>query len=142
MARDLVLDDKLWQQVKRQMIKAGAKSVDVGVFGELAIVAAAHEFGTATIPERSWLRATFEEQRDEIQKELGKILGLISNGKLDPSAGLQAAGELIASRARAKITQGDHLEPPLQSATVARKGSSRPLVDTGQLVQSIAAKVR
>jgi hypothetical protein len=61
------------------------------------------------------------------------------------NAELMAIHEFGAPRAtvpdlRAHVRAG--LEPPLQPATIRRKGSSTPLIDSGRLLQSFAYEVR
>jgi hypothetical protein len=38
---------------------------------------------------------------------------------------------------RKRITEGEGIPPPLAESTVKEKGSSRPLVDTGQLWRAL-----
>ena len=45
-------------------------------------------------------------------------------------------GEMTKGDVQTEIRSGDFA--PLKPATIKRKGSSRPLIDTGQMVQSIA----
>ncbi|MDF7681191.1 hypothetical protein PT300_11600 [Enterobacteriaceae bacterium ESL0689] len=49
-------------------------------------------------------------------------------------------GEKLAGEVKRKIQSG--IAPPLDPKTIARKGSSRPLIDTGNLLQSITYEVR
>lgn len=48
----------------------GDTAVHVGVFGEEAVIAATHEFGSfaKNIPERSYLRSTFNEKKKDVEK--------------------------------------------------------------------------
>ncbi len=128
--------------------------VDVGVFAEVgalphtgadgltvAGVAAVHEFGTADgrIPERSFLRATFDANNSRYAGMAKRIAARVVDGE-DPEGLLTALGLTIAGDVQERIAAG--IEPTLAPATVARKGSSTPLIDTGRLRQSISSRVR
>ncbi|MEM8168046.1 hypothetical protein Q4R38_18910, partial [Morganella morganii] len=49
-------------------------------------------------------------------------------------------GEKLSGEVKRKIQSG--INPELDPKTVARKGSSKPLIDTGNLLQSITYEVR
>lgn len=104
-------------------------------------VAAVHEFGapSAGIPQRSFVRATVDEQRPEIERLQKALAAQVLAGKLDPSAALELLGAKVAAMVQTRIAAG--IGPALKPETIARKGSSKPLVDTGQLRSSITWKV-
>ena len=54
---------------------------------------------------------------------------------------LRVAGAFLEGRIKEKITEGDPDWPPLRPETIKRKGSSKPLIDTGKLRASITHKV-
>ena len=109
---------------------------------ELAYI---HEFGSpkANIPERSFIRRTFNEP--EGKAELGalyaKLAKAVINGKMTAEKAIELLGMTMAAMVKKRITVYG-LWPPNHPDTVARKGSSTPLVDTGQLVGSITYEVR
>ena len=110
-----------------------------GDSGKLSLleVAVIHEFGApaAAIPARSFIRATIDEKRAEIEK-LQRVLGAqVATGKLAEEQALSALGAKVAGWIQARIAEG--IDPPLSAATVAKKKSSKPLIDTGQLRSSI-----
>ncbi len=102
---------------------------------DLVIVAASNEFGTDTIPERSFIRSTFEENRDRLAEISAAEADAILTGKKDVKTSLHLMGEFHAGQIQAKI----HSHPPPENApaTIGRKGSTGTLVDTGNLAQSI-----
>ena len=59
---------ELLSQIDHRM--DGKDTVEVGVFGSKAKIAVHHEFGTpkANIPERSFMRSTFNEQKPKLVK--------------------------------------------------------------------------
>ncbi len=106
----------------------------------VAMVAAAHEFGNAQVPERSFLRSTFDEQQKNYIKMASKLFKKAVDGKIDAEQiadliGLEAAADVV-DKINAIQT------PPNTDATILKKGSSNPLVDTGHLKQSIRHEVR
>lgn len=122
--------------------KGGEREVGPdGTPGDLTVaeIAAIHEFGTQdrSVPERSFLRSTFDEKREELAK-MGKALLLrVLDGKLTVRQALEAMGMKLAAETKKKITAGAGIPPPLRPSTVAAKGSDRPLVDTGRLLNAI-----
>ncbi len=128
--------------------------VKVGVFGAEAsksrgdknnlYLAQVHEFGAdlpngGRIPERSFLRGTARAERKNIARDQGKILDAFLKGQVKIEVALAILGETIVNRVRKRIKDG--INPKLKPATVRRKGSSVPLIDTGQLINSIAYAV-
>jgi hypothetical protein len=162
--------DRGWDSLKKAMLleKHGASYVKVGVLGgaknertpantvrqsdntvhtgrdftnvELAVI---HEYGApaAGIPERSFLRSTFFGGRPTYIAMLRVLLKKVYEQKMELKRALGLVGSKIAGDVKRRITQGAGIPPPLKSATIARKGSSRPLVDTGQLKNSITWEV-
>lgn len=106
---------------------------------EIGIV---HEFGApeAGIPERPFIRPTLEVHGHEYRKMIrdglaSKVLkGQMTAERLFNIVGMKAAADI-----KARIREG--IDPPNADSTVERKGSSTPLVDTGQLINSISWEV-
>ena len=91
------------------------------------------------IPERSYLRAGFDAHADEIHGKMEHLLGLVLEGKSTGRHALNVLGGFVATRIQAYLT--DLKTPPLAESTIKRKGSSNPLIDTGQLRDSITWQV-
>lgn len=91
------------------------------------------------IPERSYLRAGFDAHADEIHGKMEHLLGLVLEGKTTGRHALNVLGGFVATRIQAYLT--DLKTPPLAEPTIKRKGSSNPLIDTGQLRDSITWQV-
>ena len=102
-----------------------------------ATVAAVHEFGSADgrVPERSFLRSTLAEMRVVIFKLYKKRLPDVIEERVGMRHVQSEVGQLMVGAVIAKIAKGI---PPRNSAkTIAKKKSSKPLIDTGHLRQSI-----
>lgn len=110
----------------------------------MAELGAIHEFGAprANIPERSFLRATADAKRLEWMALLERSLRLAVAGRLTVDQAMGIVGQQAVADVVARIREGAGIPPPLQQATIDRKGSSRPLVDTGRLVQAISYEVK
>lgn len=103
----------------------------------VAQIAAVHEFGApnAGIPERSFLRAGIARNVSKYKALNRKsILGILK-GTTTMEQGLGLLGELAKGDVQSEIRNGDHA--PLKESTINRKGSSQPLIDTGQMRQAV-----
>jgi phage gpG-like protein len=123
--------------------------IKVGVFADArarqgegptnAEVAAIHEFGLGHVPERSFLRVTVEQHREEILRNIRTVgKGLFKSGE-ELRIGLERFGLWFVSKMQARIRA--HISPALKQSTIDRKGSSTPLIDSGQLLNSLTYKV-
>jgi hypothetical protein len=101
----------------------------------VADVAVFNEFGTPTIPERPFLRDTADAIRPEMNSLADKILDRIMRGKSTIDEGLDIMGLKVQSAIKAAITNWK--TPPNAPSTIAKKGVDNPLVDTGQMRNSI-----
>ena len=87
------------------------------------------------IPERSFLRTGHDENADRIIKQTERAIGQVLAGKMTVDDMLDLYGQQMATAIKKYIR--DLKEPPNHPYTVEQKGSSNPLVDTGQLIESI-----
>ena len=108
--------------------------VDLSI-SELATI---HEFGLGA-PQRSFIRAWFDEQQDSIQSTLKSQVALAQAGKIPIQAALERCALAFEGAMKKRIARG--IPPPNAASTIARKGSSKPLIDTGQLRNAIRGRV-
>lgn len=108
--------------------------------GELTIadVATFNEFGTSRIPQRSFIRAWFDESQEFTEKTIQSQLKLVLAGKLDPETAAERIALVFEGSMRQRISRG--IPPPNAPITIERKGSSKPLIHTGQLRNAIHAR--
>jgi hypothetical protein len=90
------------------------------------------EFGTKTIPERSFIRATADAIHEEIREYIAELVGQIYDGTMTVEVALDRVALKVIAKTKDRIRHG--IDPPLALSTVARKGSTTPLIDTGQLL--------
>ena len=106
---------------------------------ELAPIAAFNEFGTDTIPERSFLRSTVDENRTKYGTAMGAaIVDVLVRGQTVEQA-FGGLGELVQFDIQDKIEAIDH--PRNAPSTIAKKGFDDPLIETGILHDSIDFEV-
>lgn len=101
----------------------------------VALVATVHEYGLGTSPERSFLRAWHDENRGKNLEAFRKIYKAVIAEKYDVKTGLDRLGLHFVAQIQNRIARG--IEPALKDATIKRKKSSKPLINTGQLRSSI-----
>lgn len=103
----------------------------------VAQIGAIHEFGApaAGIPERPFLRGSIQKNRQKYIALNRNSLKKIISGDLDMNGALGLLGTRAAADVQREIRAGDFVA--LDPKTIKRKGSSKPLIDTGQLRQSI-----
>lgn len=105
-------------------------------------IASANEFGTqdGRIPERSFIRATIDKRRNRIWGYAYKQMGLIVDGKIPINQALARIGELIKSNIVQYMT--DLRTPPNAPSTIAKKGSSNPLINEGRMRGAVNYEVK
>jgi len=139
-----------WRKMMRD-IAARPGYVEVGVRGddpgdrESGIVnnvqlAAIHEFGLG-VPERSFVRATVDRQLAAYRVLLRRLGNAMFRRRITPRAVLEALG-LKAQADMVETIDNSIGLVPNAPATIREKGSSRPLIDTGALKQSITYRVQ
>lgn len=123
--------------------------VEIGIIGDekhrgandftVLGVAKANEFGFKNIPERPFLRGTYDKKLSEIQKNIDEWATQVLEFELDINAFWEMLGQYGVDITKQYLT--DLNSPPNSPVTIERKGSSNPLIDTGQLRDSITYKV-
>jgi hypothetical protein len=108
---------------------------------QLIDVAIVHEFGSddGRIPRRSFIRDWEDEKAAEHKDQLRQAGKAVIDGKLDAERALGRLGVLYQGDIQKRIAAG--IDPPLAQRTIDRKGSSKPLIDTGQLRTSVSHAV-
>jgi len=123
--------------------RAGSEDHGGITTGQLAV---AMEFGTATIPARSWVGLTFDRARTEVQADMRTLLGHIVDGKITVDKALNVLGAKYSAAVKNTVTQGEQIPPPNAPSTIARKlaktreGASnavRTLIDTGRMIGAV-----
>ena len=131
--------------------KINGKVVRVGILGkdggDMGVIAVANEYGTdkagrgnsVTIPERSFLRTTFDDKKN-IKKAVTINVAKVFDKKKSINKITDKIGIVMTAKVKEKIQS--NIQPKNATSTLAKKGSSRTLVDTGHLRDSIDYEVR
>jgi hypothetical protein len=138
--------DKGYRKLIDKVFKLQKPKVAVGIFeadgqasaGEgvtLIEVAVINEFGGGNVPARSFLRGWFDENKERAQKTLMKLLADCLEKEGDPKKAIEVFGLWLQGEIQKRIAQG--IPPANAPSTIEKKGSSKPLIDKGQLRSSI-----
>jgi hypothetical protein len=147
---NVVVIDRGWESIKREMRRAHKLEVAVGVQvgsvdsegNSVAAYGAYNEYGTSKIPSRPFMATAFDEGRAAIDADFVTQARLLQDGKIGAHGALTVIGQRHAERIQNVISGRDFL-PKLSESTIKRKkGSTKTLVDTGALVNSIQPVVR
>lgn len=128
--------------------------IDVGVLGSkagaakrgqraitVADVAEWAEFGIGQ-PQRSWLRGWIDAHEDLIQRQIAAEMQAVISARRTRSQAIKRLGVWIQGEIQLNIANHPaNGFPPNAPSTIARKGSSTPLIDTGQLRASISHRI-
>jgi hypothetical protein len=125
---------KVGVQAKDKAVRRGKGGSIRNTDQPLAVIAAIHEFGLGDMPQRSFLRSAYDENLPMIDKMIQRVANGAVFG-LGTNAALNRLGNVVQGMVQRKIVDG--LFVPNSAATIKRKKSSKPLIDTGHLRQSI-----
>ena len=151
-------------RMKKSSSAVRKKTVQVGASWENAWLADIHEYGckitvtpkmraylhsmglhlkdtttTITIPERSFLRASWDEHSGQVIAKAEKALLDVADGTMSADEYLKMVGLLLTSMVKDYATNLNR--PANHPFTVEQKGSANPLVDTGNMIESISYEV-
>lgn len=156
--------DSLYK-MSRSAEALNGKRVNVGVLeGEHAWLAGIHEYGCRikvtpkmraylhsqglhlknstteiVIPERSFLRGGFDSCHKQVVKKTEKTLEKALHGEIAEDVFFRLVGLMLQSEIQNFARNVS--SPPNHPFTVGKKGSSSPLVDTGDMIGAIAFEV-
>lgn len=151
-------------ELRRVLKELDSYGLEIGVFAvddkpdepSYVMIANVHEFGVTieqeftkkngekgerkiVIPERSFIRTTFDEKNDEWVEFIRRQLKLVLTFKIDAKTLWNRLGGQIVADIQDKITDLD--TPPNAPSTIAQKNSSNPLIASGGLRERITWKV-
>lgn len=144
--------DRGWERITRELRLIDGSFVKVGFPGEkekkhkgsgldMAHLAAIHEHGNdeVNIPPRPFMAQSFDKHRTEVDQQKDRGLSDIYEGKKTTEGALETLGVFFKGKVQETIGSGEF--EPNKPATIARKGSSVPLIDQGTLRQSVDHEV-
>lgn len=102
---------------------------------DLCDVAMFNELGTSIAPSRPFMRQSVDKNADKINRFLKAQLQRIKSGQATAEDVMKAIGVFQKGLVQETIKNGEFT--PNAPATISKKGSSKPLIDTGQMRQSV-----
>ena len=138
-----------YRKIMRELHKLEGMTVNVGVqsneSGDIIDKAFYNEYGTKNeddtvrIPERSFIRSAFDENREDINTTIERVWKGVIQGKLNAKRAASIVGQRHQDQVKTKVRNGPFT--PNADSTIASKGSSKPLIDTKEMVNSIRYEV-
>jgi hypothetical protein len=144
--------DKGMLSIEKMLAELRKTRINVGVFSDainneekkpiyVADYAATNEYGTDKIPERSFMRSTFDEEHEKWLRQIKGVISDVTAGKIN---NIDNEIYKIGAVARSDIINkiDSNINPPNAPATIRRKGihKSKTLIDHGVLRSSIEAR--
>ena len=134
--------------VEFERLKSACRSMDgkkivVGIVGdgvdsEVLKIAAAHEYGTDKLPERSFIRASFDADQDKLGSIVSGQVNKVLSGQISADAAANAIGAQAAQLVQNFIDE-NRVKPP---SDFSKKTQHTTLYETGSHIRDrIAFKV-
>lgn len=134
--------------VEFERLKSACRSMDgkkivVGIVGdgvdsEVLKIAAAHEYGTDKLPERSFIRASFDADQDKLGSIVSGQVNKVLSGQISAYAAANAIGAQAAQLVQNFIDE-NRVKPP---SDFSKKTQHTTLYETGTHIRDrIAFKV-
>lgn len=141
--------DKGYYNIVRNVEKAKTAFVSCGLHQDagsnegvhIAEYAAYNEYGTDNIPSRPFMATTFDQKRGKIEQEIKKEYDNVLQGQATTYDALRRIGIKYSEMIKTTIETVDFLPKLADSTIKAKKGSTRTLIDSGQMRKSVNYKV-
>ncbi|MCK9435591.1 MAG: hypothetical protein M0Q12_00115 [Synergistaceae bacterium] len=144
--------DKGYGRIVRDLPKLKSAAIFTGYFTpEIAFIAACNEFGTSSggssrsggqiihSPERSFLRTSFDENKEQYHRKAARLFGYMLDGKFTPNGVLMTLGQITSNDVKKKITA---IRIPANApSTIKAKGFDNPLIWSGRMRNETNFKV-
>ena len=138
------LDDLL-----RQADVLNGSGVKVGIQADVANyidnrmdvldVAMINEFGTATIPARPFVAGAADKYRQDIATVMDGLGRKVESGSANADTAMEELGQWYEARQKDHIRSGEFEENA--ASTIAKKGSSVPLIDNAIMINTVRYEV-
>ena len=138
----MAIDIHLYELIRQ--LSEGRLKVDFqlgdGHEGGLSVaqIAAFNEYGTSRAPARPFMRPAFFENRTLFRDKLRNIARRQLQGHNTFERDMSLLGVFVVNKIRTQIDSVT--SPPNAPFTIARKRSSKPLIDTGEMKRAVKAK--
>jgi phage gpG-like protein len=149
--------DRGLQAIRKEMKQLGHLGVKAGIVEgsgnqdgvSVAEYAAYNEYGVKAkpgsdkewkIPPRSFIGGFVENKDSEIKTTQELLVKLVASGKMDAETAVRRLGQFAQDGIKSYIMTGT-FEPNREETKRRKKGSSKPLIDTGTMRNSIRYEV-
>ena len=156
MSSKIIDKDLGWKNIKKQLRALKDKEVASGLFGNeeknpetnISFRGIVNEYGTEsagknkniTIPARPFTQQAYETNKRNIYKFIDTNYSLVLTGRQTTEKMLNRLGIYHSDQIKDSITTGDFTANA--PSTIARKGSSKPLIDSGEMRQKTTYVIR
>ena len=120
-------------QTHRPSITSGSPSIAI------SDLAAIHEHGLG-VPKRAFVEPALQQNKAKYLRYVGRQITPIIRRRQTMNNAWQTLGAMAVADVQKYMLTASF--KPLAPATIRRKGSSKPLIDTGQMRQSITYRVK
>lgn len=126
-------------KILKDIARLDGTVVSAGVMdSKNATKAAINEYGTSKIPQRPFMRTAVSRHGKSWGEKSAKAVQSVMKG-MPISQATELVGMQMKADISSTLTNGPWI--PNSPVTIAKKGSSRPLIDTGELRASITYRV-
>lgn len=144
----VVVRDLGWSKVFADATRLAGYAIEVGLFensGEhdgtpLAQIGFWQEYGTARIPARPWLSGGAAFVQRAALRDITKIVQRLGKLPDEPERVLAPLAKAIAEGVKSYAI--NHHWTPNAKSTIKQKGFDWPLVETGEMIDAIAGRVK
>lgn len=129
MDENVILSD--FEKLKSACNEIAGKKILVGIIGtsdsEVLKIAHAHEYGTGKLPERSFIRASFDASQDKLGEIVASSIDKVLSGQTSANAAANAIGAQAAQMVQNYIDE-NRVKP---SSDFSKKTQHTTLYETG-----------
>jgi len=144
---EIIDTDLGWEDIFQSIIEDNDKEVEVGYYNDevedgigLAELATVHEFGLGN-PKRPFMRRSFDNGVKDIFRMEKELIGSMIDGNIDKEMVHIVIGDFHKNQIQSGVVEKKlGLEANAQ-ATIDRKGSDTPLIDTSRLINSTQSNI-
>lgn len=141
-------EDKGYIRIQRDIRALRDRSVKVGIMGSETVkgvsvvdYAMYNEFGTRNIPARPFMATTYAQYGDQMSQFIDYLASRMFVGLISADRVLRVIGESYQAKVQMTIRNAKEWAVPNAPGTIAQKGSSSPLIDTGRMIQSVRYEI-
>lgn len=95
--------------------------------------------GNWKIPPRPFIKGWVDNKKENIENTIRRLFSKVASGEMKADEALKTLGQYGQDGIKSYIRNGDFV--PNAPSTIKRKGSSKPLIDSGTLRNSIRYEV-